>query len=80
MSPLRQRMIDAMVLRGMARRTRQACLSAVAQVANHDHCSPDRLDAAQAQAWLLHRITERKPAYATVNQAVCAMKFFFGTP
>lgn len=79
MSPLRQQMVDAMVLRGMARRTQQAYVSVVAQLASHYHCSPDRLDAVQVQAWLLHRITERHLAYATVNQAVCAMKFFFGT-
>lgn len=78
MTPLRQQMIDAMVLRGMAQRTQQAYLSVVAQLAKHYHCSPDRLDAAQVRAWLLHRIAERHLAYATVNQAVCAMKFFFG--
>ena len=77
MSPLRQRMIDAMVLRGMARRTQEAYLGAVAQLAHHYHCSPDGLDGAQVQAWLLHRITERHLAYTTVNQAVCALKFFF---
>lgn len=79
MSPLRQQMVDAMVLRGMARRTQQAYVSVIAQLASHYHCSPDRLDAVQVQAWLVHRITERHLAYATVNQAVCAMKFFFGT-
>lgn len=79
MSPLRQQMIDAMVLRGLARRTQQAYLSVVAQLAAHYHCSPDRLDAAQVKAWLLHRITERHLAYTTVNQAVCALKFFFDT-
>ncbi len=46
MTPLRQQMIDAMVLRGMAQRTQQAYLSVVAQLAKHYHCSPDRLDAA----------------------------------
>ena len=56
MSPLRQQMIDAMVLRGLARRTQQAYLSVVAQLAAHYHCSPDRLDGAQVKAWLLHRI------------------------
>ena len=40
MSPLRQQMIDAMVLRGLARRTQQAYLSVVAQLAAHYHCSP----------------------------------------
>ena len=77
MSPLRQQMIDAMVLRGLARRTQQAYLSVVARLAAHYHCSPDRLDGAQVKAWLLHRITERHLAYTTVNQAVCALKFFF---
>ena len=66
MSPLRQQMIDAMVLRGLARRTQQAYLSVVAQLAAHYHCSPDHLDAAQVKAWLLHRITERHLAYTTV--------------
>ena len=79
MSPLRQQMIDAMVLRGLARRTQQAYLSVVAQLAAHYHCSPDHLDTAQVKAWLLHRITERHLAYTTVNQAVCALKFFFDT-
>ena len=79
MSPLRQQMIDAMVLRGLARRTQQTYLSVVAQLAAHYHCSPDRLDGAQVKAWLLHRITERHLAYTTVNQAVCALKFFFDT-
>ena len=79
MSRLRQQMIDAMVLRGLARRTQQAYLSVVAQLAAHYHCSPDRLDGAQVKAWLLHRITERHLAYTTVNQAVCALKFFFDT-
>ena len=79
MSPLRQQMIDAMVLRGLARRSQQAYLSVVAQLAAHYHCSPDRLDGAQVKAWLLHRITERHLAYTTVNQAVCALKFFFDT-
>lgn len=79
MSPLRQQMIDAMVLRGLAGRTQECYVAVVAQLARHYHCSPDQLDAAQVKAWLLHRIGERHLAYATVNQAVCAIKFFFGT-
>jgi integrase/recombinase XerD len=40
MTPLRQRMIDAMVLRGFAARTQETYLSAVWQIAKHHHCSP----------------------------------------
>ena len=67
MSPLRQQMIEAIVLRGMARRTQQAYVSAVAQLACNYHCSPDRPDAAQVKAWLPHRITVRHLAYTMVR-------------
>jgi hypothetical protein len=79
MSPLRQQMIDAMVLRGLATRTQRAYLSVLVQLSRHYGCSPDRLDSAQVQAWLVFRIRQQHLAYATVNQAVCALKFFFGT-
>lgn len=79
MTELRQRMIDAMVLRGFALRTRETYLACVARLAKHYHCSPDRLDAEQIQSYLLHLITEKKLAYASVNQAACACRFLFGT-
>jgi integrase/recombinase XerD len=50
MTPLRQRMIDAMVLRGMAARTQKAYVSAVAALARHYRCSPEQLGGAQVQA------------------------------
>ena len=77
MTELRQRMDDAMVLRGFAVRTRETYLACVAGLARHYHCSPDRLDAEQIQAYLLHLITEKKLAYASVNQAACACRFLF---
>lgn len=78
MTELRQRMDDAMVLRGFALRTRETYLACVAGLAKHYHCSPDRLDAQQIQAYLLYLITEKKLAYASVNQAACACRFLFG--
>jgi len=79
MTELRQRMMDAMVLRGFALRTQETYLACVAGLAKHYHCSPDRLDAQQIQSYLLHLISERKLAYASVNQAACACRFLFGT-
>ena len=79
MTELRQRMDDAMVLRGFALRTRETYLACVAGLAKHYHCSPDRLNAEQIQAYLLYLITEKKLAYASVNQAACACRFLFGT-
>lgn len=78
MTELRQRMDDAMVLRGFALRTRETYLACVAGLAKHYHRPPDQLDAEQIQAYLLHLIQERKLAYASVNQAACACRFLFG--
>ncbi len=77
MSELRQRMNDAMVLRGFAERTKETYLACVTALAKHYRQSPDSLDAAAIQAYLLHLISERKLAYSSVNQAVCAIRFLF---
>lgn len=63
MTELRQRMDDAMVLRGFAERTRQTYLACVTALARHTRRSPDQLDATAIQAYLLHLITEKKLAY-----------------
>ena len=78
MTELRQRMDDAMVLRGLAPRTRETYLACVAGLARHYRCSPERLDAEQIQRYLLHLIQEKKLAYASVNQAACALRFLYG--
>lgn len=59
MTPLRQRMLDAMVLRGMAARTQQSYIDAVARMARHYQTSPDALGAEQVRQYLLHLLRER---------------------
>jgi site-specific recombinase XerD len=66
-----------MVLRGFAERTKETYLACVSGLAKHYGRSPDTLDAAAIQAYLLHLISERKLAYSSVNQAVCAIRFLF---
>lgn len=78
MSELRQRMNNAMILRGFAARTKESYLACVTGLAKHYRCSPETLDAAAIQAYLLHLITEKKLAYSSVNQAACAIRFLFG--
>ena len=78
MSPLRQQMNDAMVLRGLSLRTRETYLACVTALARYYRCSPDQLDASRIQAYLLFLITEKKLAYGSVNQAACAIRFLFG--
>ena len=79
MTPLRQRMLDALQLRGMAVRTQQAYIGAVAALAKHYRCSPDRISSIQVQDYLIYLIRERKLTTSTVNQAGSAFKFFYGT-
>ena len=78
MTHLRQRMIDAMLLRGFAPRTQESYCAAVFALAKHYHRSPEKLCAEQLQSYLLHLITDKKLAYASVNQAACAFRFLFG--
>jgi site-specific recombinase XerD len=75
MTPLRQRMIDAMVLRGFAARTQETYLSAVSQAAKHHHCSPALLTDEQVQAYLLYLLQERQRSRSTVNITSCALRF-----
>jgi integrase/recombinase XerD len=79
MTPLRQQMSEAMVLRGLALRTREAYLAAVVALAKFYRRSPDTLTTEQLQAYLLHLITEKKLAYSSVNQASCAFRFLYGS-
>jgi integrase/recombinase XerD len=77
MTPLRQRMIDALVLHGKAARTQQAYIAAVAQLARHYRRSPDTLSGAEIEAYLVHLLRERQLTRSTVNQAGCAINFLF---
>lgn len=78
MSTLRQRMNAAMVLRGLSARTRESYLACVSGLAKYYGRSPEQIDSAAVQAYLLHLIVDRKLAYASVNQAACALRFFYG--
>ena len=52
MTPLRQRMHDALVLHGKAARTQDAYIEAVARLARYYRRSPDRLNNEQVQQYL----------------------------
>jgi integrase/recombinase XerD len=79
MTPLRQRMLDALQVRGMAVRTQQAYIDAVARLALHYRRAPDVLSAEQVQAYLLHLRRERKLSCSTLNQYGCAFRFFYAS-
>lgn len=77
MSPLRLQMDQAMVLRGLSVRTRQSYIAAVAGLARYYHRSPDSLDAAAVQRYLLHLIQERHLSWSTCNLTSHALRFFY---
>ena len=75
MTPLRQRMLDSLQLRGLSPCTCVSYVRAVARLARHYRRSPDALSAEEVQQYLLHLLRERKLARASVNQYGCAYRF-----
>ncbi len=77
MTELRQRMVNDLILRGMAEKTQKAYTQAVAGLARFYRRSPDQITHDEVQAYLLHLIQERKLAWSTCKIAVHGLRFFF---
>jgi integrase/recombinase XerD len=77
MSPLRRRMIEDMVVRNLSPETQQSYVRAVAKFSRYFGRSPDRLGAEEVRAYQVH-LTSQGIAWASLNQAVCALRFFYG--
>ncbi|MGH9575802.1 MAG: tyrosine-type recombinase/integrase [Terriglobales bacterium] len=77
MGTLRKQMDGDLVVRGMAVRTREAYLGAVAGLAKYYGRRPDRVSEAEVQKYLLHLIQERKLAWSSCNVAAQGLKFFY---
>lgn len=79
MTPLRRKMIEDMQLRGLAKSTRESYVAAVVELARHYGKSPEQLSEAELRAWFLYLKNEKKVAPSTLNQKLCALKFFYRT-
>jgi len=77
MTPLRQRMIEDMQLRGFSARTQECYVAAVRQLADHYHTRPDRLSEEDLRQYFLYLANEKKVARATATIALCGIKFFY---
>jgi len=77
MSPLRQRMLEDMQLRGLSARTQEAYTRAVSQLAQHYHRSPAQLGEEDLRQYFLYLTNEKKLARPTVTIVLCGLKFFF---
>jgi integrase/recombinase XerD len=77
MTPLRQRMLEDMQLRGLAARTQESYLGAVQQLALHVHRSPDLLTEDELRQYFLYLRNEKRVAPNTSNVALNAVKFLY---
>ncbi len=77
MTPLRQKMIDAMQVRGFSPRTHRSYLSAVTELARYYHRSPDQLSGEELQAFFLYLVKERHLSPATCRLYLNALRFFY---
>jgi len=77
MTPLRQRMLEDMQLRGLAPKTQDAYLRAVRQLAEHIGKSPDQVSEAELRAYFLYLKNEKKASRSACTIALCGIKFFF---
>lgn len=77
MTPLRQKMIDALPVRGFSVRTHRSYLSAVANLAKHYHRPPDQVSGEELQAYFLYLAKERNLSPASCRLYLNAIYFFY---
>ena len=77
MSPLRQKMIDAMIVRGFAARTQQSYLYGVTQLAKYYHQSPDKISDEDIRAFFLYLVKEKKLSSSSCRLHLNALRFLY---
>ena len=79
MTPLRQKLIDEIQLRGFSPNTLNSYVHWVATLAQFYHRSPDQLGDSEIKGYLLHLLRVRKLAVGTLIVAVSALRLHAGT-
>ncbi|WP_295432570.1 site-specific integrase [uncultured Thiodictyon sp.] len=77
MTPLRQRMIAAMQMRGFSPRTHESYLDAVRDLAKFTRRSPDTLEHADLKRYFEHLVLERQLAPASVRLFYNGIRFLY---
>lgn len=77
MTPLRQKMIDAMLVRGFSVRTQRSYLDAVIHLSRHYQCSPEPLSNAQLQDYFLYLVKERHLSPASCRLSFNGIRFLY---
>ena len=77
MTPLRQRFIEDMQLRGLAPTTQRSYIHYVAEYAKFYNTSPDKLDLEAIRQYELHLLHERKLSPPSINTFVSSIQFLY---
>jgi integrase/recombinase XerD len=77
MTPLQQRMIEDLQLRGMSARTEQMYVRAVRQLAQHYHKPPDQISDEELRQYFLYVKNVKHWSRSGTTIALCGLKFFY---
>lgn len=77
MTPLREKMLADLQLRGLATKTQDAYIRAVRQLADHYHKSPDQISEEELRAYFLYLKNEKQASRSSQTIALCGIKFFY---
>ena len=77
MTPLRQRMIEDLQLRGLSPKTQDAYVRAVRQLAEHYGKSPDRISEEELRQYFLYLKNVKHASRSACTIALCGIKFFY---
>ena len=78
MTPLRKRFIEDLQLRNRSSKTIECYVRHLARFARYFGRSPEQLGPKETRQYQLH-LLERKVSWSSFNQAVCALRFLYGT-
>ena len=78
MTPLRQKLIDEIQLRGFSPHTQDSYVRSVTGLARFYHRSPDQIADDEIKAYLLHLLRSKQLAVGSLIVAVSGLRFFFG--
>jgi site-specific recombinase XerD len=77
MTPLRQRFIEDMQLRGLSKPTQVAYVRVVRNLAAYYHKSPDQISEEELRQYFLYLKNERQVSRSTSTIALCGIKLFY---
>lgn len=77
MTPLRRKMLNDMIVRGLAENTQQSYLQAVTGLAKYYHRSPDQLSPQEVQDYLIYLSQEQHLKWRSCNAMRHGLRFFY---